>query len=214
MPKQSYAFEPGGEKRLTIAWKGAYAYKDFTVTLDNSILGVIPDQKALSSGQEFRLLDGSILKVQLVKKFTANEVQVLHNGQPLPGSSSDPHAKLKNAAYMVFFIGGLNFFLGIITLLFDIEFLRALGVGFFSTIFGLVFLLLGFFVWRRSSIALILAIAIFALYGLLALFISVSGGYNPGIGGLLARFLFLIPMIQGVGAIKTLKAGNAHNALP
>lgn len=207
MPKQSFALEPGGEKRLEVSWKGIW--KDVTVTFDGAPVGVIPDQKALSAGQEFRLPDGSMVKVQLVRKFTAAELQVLRNGQPLPGSASDPGTRLKNAYIMVYFIAGLNLALGLASLLFNVEFLQELGLGVGSIIFGLVFLALGYFVQRRSSVALILAIVIFALDGILGLILAVSQGYNPGISGILVRIIFLIPMIQGVAAIKALKPATA-----
>ncbi len=212
MPKQSYALEPGGENRITIAWKGAFAYNDVSVTLDGSPLGSIPDKNALKTGQKFRLPDGLILKVKLVITIYGEELRLLHNGQPLPGSVFDPEAKLKSAVYIVFFIGGASIILGIITLLFDIEYLRADGIGFFTIIYGLAFLLLGALVWRKSSVALILAIVIFSLDFLLSKFLPTAWGYEPGLSGI-SRMIMLIPMIQGIGAIKTLKAGNDPTAL-
>lgn len=204
MPKQSFALEAGGENRLEISWKGMY--KDLTVSLDGNSIGVIPNQKALSAGQEFRSIDGSIIKVQLVSKFMSTELQVLRNGQPLPGSASDPQTKMKNAYGMVYFVAGLNLVLGLVSFLFNVEFLQQIGIGFGSILFGLVFLALGFFVQRKSTVALILAIVIFALDGIVGFFLAVSQGYNPGSGGIIARIFLLIPMIQGVGAIKALKA--------
>lgn len=204
MPKLSFALEEDGEKRLEVSWKGLY--KDVTVSLDGNSVGVIPDQKALSAGQEFRLFDGSTLKVQLVNKFMATELQVLRNGQPLPGSSSDPQARLKNAYYMVYFVAGLNLVLGFVSFLFNVELLQQIGIGLGSVIFGLVFLALGFFVQRKSIVALILAIVIFALDGILGIVFAAFQGSNPGSGGLIARIFLIIPMVQGVGAIKALKA--------
>ncbi|NTV00878.1 MAG: hypothetical protein HGA55_07145, partial [Methanoregulaceae archaeon] len=159
-----------------------------------------------SAGQEFRLVDGSTIKVQLVNKFMSPELQVMRNGLPLPGSSSDPQTRLKNAYLMVYFVAGLNLVLGFISSLFNVEFLQAMGIGFVSIIYGLVFLVLGFFVQRRSAVALILAIVIFALDGILGFFLSIAAGYSPGIGGMVARIILLIPMVQGVGAIKALKS--------
>ncbi len=202
MPKQSFALEAGEEKRLEISWKGLW--KEVTISLDGNSIGVIPDQKALSAGQEFPLLDGSTIKVQLVKKFTSTELQVLRDGQPLPGSSSDPQIQFKNAYQMVYFVAGLNLILGVISFLFNLEFLQQLGIGFGSIIFGLVFLMLGLFVQRKSTIALILAIGIFALDGIAGLFLAASQGYNPGIGGIFVRIILLVPMFQGVGAIRAL----------
>jgi hypothetical protein len=204
MPTQLFALEAGGEKRLGVSWKGMY--KNVTVSLDDNPVGIIPNQKALSAGQEFRLTDGSTVKVQLVSKFMSSELQVLRNEQPLPGSASDPETKLKNAYLMVYFIAGLNLVLGFVSLLFDVEFLQGIGIGFGSIIFGLMFVVLGFFVQRKSTLALILAIIIFALDGILGVFLAASRGYTPSGGGIVARIIFLLPMIQGVGAIKALKA--------
>ncbi len=156
MPKQSYALEAGGEKRLEISWTPFW--KDITVSLDGNSIGTIPNQKALTTGQEFRLPDGSALKVQLVNRVTSTELQVLRNGQPLPGSASDPQTRLKYAYWVVYFVAGLNLVLGLISFLFNVEFLQQIGIGFGSILFGLVFLALGFFTQRKSMVALILAI--------------------------------------------------------
>jgi hypothetical protein len=204
MPKLFFALEEGGDKRLELSWKGLY--KDVTVSLDGNSVGVIPDQKALSAGQEFRLFDGSTIKVQLVSKLMSTELQILRNGQPLPGSASDPQTKLKGAYLMVYFVAGLNLVLGLVSFLFNVEFLQRIGLGLGSIIFGLVFLVLGFFVQQKSTVALILAIVIFALDGVLGVVLAAFQGYNPGSGGLIARIFLIIPMVQGVGAIKALKA--------
>lgn len=124
------------------------------------------------------------------------------NGQPLPGSASNPQTRLKIAYGIVYFIAGLNLAFGLASFLFNIELLRHLGIGLGSTLFGLVFLALGFFVQRGSRVALILAIAIFALDGLLGIYLSISQGNDPGGAGIVARIFLLIPMIQGVGAIQ------------
>ncbi|MFN2110692.1 MAG: hypothetical protein ACK2UI_13590 [Anaerolineae bacterium] len=199
MAKLTYALEPGGSKRLEISWKGMY--KDFMVKLDDEVIGELSGQKELKAGRQFALPDGSSLSVQLVQKLYSAELQILRNGQPLPGSSSDPENRLKNAYGMVFFVAGLNLFLGLIAWLFQVEFLQDIGIGFYSIIFGLVFLVLGFFVKRRSALALILAIAIFALDALLGL---LAGGASYATG-LVVRVILIIPMVQGVGAIRALK---------
>ncbi|MBN1920933.1 MAG: hypothetical protein JW892_06790 [Anaerolineae bacterium] len=204
MPMQAFALEAGGEKRLEISWKGMW--KNVTVSLDGAPLGVIPSQKALSAGQEFQAPDGSTIKVQLVNKLMTTELHVLRDGQPLPGSAADPRTKLKNAYGMIYFVAGLNLVLGLVTTLFDVEFLQIIGIGVNSIIFGLVFLVLGYFVQRKSAVALILAIVIFALDGILGFVLAVTQGYNPGGVGIVARVFLIIPMIQGIGAIKALKA--------
>ena len=56
MPKQTFAFESGGPKRLVIEWKGMF--KNTTITVDGVQLATIPDQKALVAGKEVKLKIG------------------------------------------------------------------------------------------------------------------------------------------------------------
>ncbi|MGC9396952.1 MAG: hypothetical protein ACP5J4_19070 [Anaerolineae bacterium] len=207
MAKLTYALEPGEPKRLELSWRGMY--KDFTVKLDDEVVGELSGQKELKAERQFALPDGSSLSVQLVQKFSGAELQVLHDGKPLLGSSSDPESRLRNAYGMVFFVAGLNIVLGLIATLFQIEFLQSIGIGFFSIIFGLVFLVLGFLVRKSSMIALILTIGIFALDGILGVVFSVMAGVAPGVSGLLARVFMIIPMIQGIPAIRDLRRRDA-----
>lgn len=207
MPNQTYALDEGGEKRLKLEWKGAF--KDLNVIVDGQSIGVIPDQKALSQGQTFQLEDGSNLKVQLVRNLMSTELQVLRDGQPLPGSASDPHTRHKNAYILIYFIAGLNLVLGLLASVFNVAFLQELGIGFVSILLGLVYLILGFFVQRKSSLALILTIVLFAGDSLLGVVLAVMEGSNPGVAGLVVRVLLLILLFQGVPAIKALKTKSA-----
>ena len=203
MPKQSYALEAGGKKRLELFWKGMF--NNLNVVLDGQSIGVIPNQKALSQGQTFELEDGSTLKVQLVRSLMATEVQVLRDGEPLPGSASDPQSRYKNAYLIVYFIAGLNLLLGVLASLFNVALLQQLGIGFGSILLGFVYLVLGFFVQKKSSLALVLAIVLFAADSLFGVVMTVFEGGSPGFAGLIMRVVLLIPMFQGVPAVKALK---------
>ena len=202
MPTQRYALENGGAKRLEISWKGLW--KNLAIKLDGNVVGTIAGQKELKAGQDLELPDGSVLHVQLVQKFSSTELQILRDGEPLPGSASDPMQRLKTAYGMVFFVAGLNIVLGVIAGLFQVEFLYAIGIGWGSVVFGVIFLVLGFFVKRESMVALILAIVTFALDGILGFFLAAQQGATPT-GGIIARIFLLIPMVQGVGAIRAIK---------
>lgn len=203
MPKQQFALEKGGPKRLEISW-GAF-WKNTTVTLDGNVIGTIPERESLRAGQEFTLPDGSTLRVQLVQKVSSAGLHVLRNGQPLPGSASDPEARLKGSAIAVFVVGGLNALLGLLGLFTESEFLQMMGVGLFTLIFGIVFLVLGFFVLRRSLVALIAAIIIFALDAILGLYYIIDAGASPGFAWIIFRVLLLIAMGLGIPAIRELK---------
>jgi hypothetical protein len=66
---------------------------------------------------------------------------------------------------------------------------------------GLVFLVLGLFIQRKSTVTLNLAIGIFALDGILGFLLIAS----HSVGGIMMRIFLLIPTVQGVDAIKALK---------
>lgn len=164
MPNQNYALERGGEKSLEISWKGRFLNVD--VRFKGNLLGTIPNKKELQKGQIFQLPDETSLLVQMIQ----SELRVLRDGQPLPGSISDPASRLKLSFQIIFFIAGFNIVLGIVVLFFQVEFLQSMGYGIFSVAIGLVFLVLGFFTHRRSRTALIVALIIFGLDCALAIF--------------------------------------------
>ena len=209
MPKRAFALEEAGGKRLEVSWKGIYQYKDITVLLDGTQIGLIPDQKSLLAGQEFSLVDGSTIKIQLVPKFTETELQVLRNGQPIPGSASDPQTRLKNAYQSVYIVATLNIVFGLIAVLFNPEFLHWVAIGSSSILFGLAFLPLGFFIQRKSILALVLAIIIMIADGLVGFHLAVLQGYDPGGGVFMARIFFLVPLFLGFSAIKAFSTKSA-----
>ncbi len=207
MQKMTYALEPGGPKRLEVSWKAMW--KDFTVKVDDRVVGTVSGHKQLREGKQFRLKDGSTLSFKLRNKLSGVELEILHDGQPLPGTSADPATRLKNAYGVVFFVAVLNTFLGMSAVLFEIPLLQTLGVGFPSAIFGLVFLVLGFFVKGKSQLALVLAVVVFVVDGILSIVFATMAGVTPSAGGILARIFLIVPMIQGIPAIRTLKQREA-----
>jgi hypothetical protein len=78
------------------------------------------------------------------------------------------------------------------------------GINTISIAFGLTFLVLGLGAKRKSRGALIIAIAILAIDGILGVILVIDQGRIPT-GGIMARIFLLLPMIQGVKAIDTLQ---------
>jgi len=146
------------------------------------------------------------LHVQLVQSFGSAELQVLRNGQPLPGSGSDPDQRLAGAWGVLLFVAGLNIVLGLVAVLFDVGLLKTIGVGWESIAEGVVFGGLAYAVRRwRSAIALGVAIAIFAIDGVLGIVASIGASSTPPIGGIFFRVMLLIAMVRGFGAIRAIK---------
>jgi hypothetical protein len=205
MPRKKYALEPGGPERLELSW-GA-GWKNLTVSIDGKSVGAVADPKELKAGREFSLEDGSTLRFQTAQSFLTPELWILRSGQPVPGSTSDPAERLRSAAGMVFFVAGLNLLLGLLVVLFHVDFLARLGLGWYSLFFGGLFLVLAFFVQRRSYAAMLTAVILFALDGILGVIGSAMEGGRTPVGGIVARFFLLMPMIKGLGAIRCMNQG-------
>lgn len=202
MAKQRFALEANGPKRLEISW-GMF-WRNITVRLDGQVIGTVPSRKELVQGYDIFLPETSLLTVKLERTFITQELQVLRNGYPLPGSTSDPQTRVKNAANVIFFIAGLNIVVGLIALFFQVDLLLAYSLGIESVVTGLIYALLGFFVKRKSLAALVVAVLLFVLDGAFVLVTTAEVGANPA-SMLIARIVLLIPMLQGFTAIRNLK---------
>lgn len=116
----------------------------------------------------------------------------------------DAQKLFKSAYGVVFFIAGFNILLGFIALALKVEVLLEIGLGIFSIIWGIIFLVLGLFVRQRSRVALGFALALFILDSLFILFAGMGQKGTPPIGGLFVRIFFTAAMIRGFGAISQL----------
>jgi hypothetical protein len=177
MPSRSYALEEGGKKRLELSWSGFWS--NFTVSLDGTPLGTLPRGQSLKDGQEFRLPDGSIIHIQLIQKPTGNYLEVLRDDKPLPGSDTNPRTILNTAAGVIYFFSGVNLLVGIIAVLFNVQWLQDYGIGFGSIIIGFIYLPLAYFTGEGSSIALLLAVLLYIVDGVAG--IVHHGRGSPGL---------------------------------
>jgi hypothetical protein len=203
MPSIKLALERQGPKRLEVSWD--LGWKNTIARLDGQEVGRIATHAELKAGREFPLPDGSRLHLQLKQAGLAPQLAVLHNGMPLPGSGADPETVLKNAAGCAYFIGGLGVVLGALAAS-GVQFLQKIGFTGYDVGFGLLFLALGYFIGRRSTIALGFAVGIYGIVSIAALGAGTAGG-----GGIFMRIILLIGMWQGFGAIREL---NARGATP
>jgi len=123
--------------------------------------------------------------------------------------ASEHEEQLKTAYGAIFFIAGLSIVVGITSELFQVEFLLQRGVGFFSILYGVLFLVLGFYVKRRSNIALGIAVGLYTLDAILSV---IMFGITSSIGVIMWRIFLLPLMIKGFGAISSLKQEERMNS--
>ncbi len=207
MATQKHPFERGGPTRIQISWGGGW--RNFVVRFDDEEVGTVNGgMRALKQGAQFTLSDGSKIDIKLVTGGwnSLPDLQVRRNGELLPGSGGDPEIKLKGAYQIVYFLGGINILAGVIAEIAHVDFLRALGIGWFSVIFGAVYLFLGYLIQQKSKTAVLIACGLLALDAILGLILYVPAGRTPPVGGLIMRVFFIIGIAQGWSAIDQLNA--------
>jgi len=203
MAKVKYALEKGGPKRLEVSWKGNW--NEITVRLDGSLIGSIADIEQLKEGKEFQLEDGTSLKVQLERKSIFPFINILKDGQPLPSPGPEPAKRLGFAYKITFLIGGANIVFGLIGSPFQSKPWNIPVAGIWPVVIGCLFLVLAFFIMRRSMTALAIAVGIFAIDMIVAIIFRWDLPRVFLIASVVFRILILLTMIQGFGAIKALK---------
>lgn len=198
MPKQSYAFVRGEEKCLQISW--SVGWKNFQIHLDDQLIGKIATKKEMESGKSFLLTDNSTLDVKLHTSAFSNGIEVYRNGQIVPGSYGDPIQNIDNISYMIYFFSAMNIILGSFAIILQIDFLLELGMGIVSIGLGFLLALLGFFVSRKSGIALTLFIIFYVINVMLTL---VSGTTS----GIFISIIIIYFASTGYKSIKEIKQG-------
>jgi hypothetical protein len=193
MPTQNFAVEPNGPKRIEVTWRGIW--NDFTVKLDGKDVGVWTKDE-LKAGKELPMHDGSTFKAHLRRIGMGQELALLRNGQPLPGSAADPVQLVKTAAGIIYFLAGANALFGVLGVT---GVLTNFGLGLPEIILGAILGLLGFFAMQRSRVALGIAMALYALDGLAGVYFGIEANQMPAVG-VVIHILFLTAMWRGFKA--------------
>ena len=200
MPKQDYAFEPNGPRRLEISW-GMF-WKNIIIRLDGEELDTFAGQNEFRQGKEYKLDDGSVLSIRLVNSLMGQDMQVTRNGKPLPGTMQDPATRIRSSFVLLYFVGGWKILEGILGLAMNGVDFSVVSRNFIDIFVGLVFILLATLVRRRSMIALIAGIALFAGDALYTAYTLYQAGQQQNVFNLLIQAFLIYYLYQGVGAIK------------
>jgi hypothetical protein len=206
MPAQTYTLDPDDPKRLDIVYKSMW--RGATVLLDGQEIGTVPGKQELLRGQEFKLPDGSMLKLRLIQRLTGSELHILRDGQPIPGSASHPETAVKTAYWTLFLIAGISILFGAAAQVLHVNMLATMGIAGFSVFFGVAYAVLGFLVRRHSLPAMYAGFALYAADTILGFVLTARSGGVPDMFNILFRGLIFIPLVQGMGALRALKASK------
>lgn len=202
MPKRRFALERGGPRRLQVQW----GHKGLKVFLDG--LEVPPSGPHRG---DYRLPDGSWIHVDMDAQ--SSTVDVLRDGQFLPGTRFDPFYQVTIAYAIVLALAGLHAVLAFLP--FEQWIPEAAGLPLKTIAWALaaVFALLGLAARQRSKAALMAAIALFSIEGIVFAFMALAfPGRRLIIYGLLAVAAGLIQGLDGIREIEVSEKGSGAAA--
>ena len=202
---KKYALYRGGPQRLDVSW--SYGFRNVAVKLDEKIIGDIKTQGEAKQGVTYKLPDGSDLFITVGHDFFGPVPVLTLNGKPIPNSVNDPQMVLV-AASNYFWLGAiLSFLQGIFyTIYFSVDTWGTAALFFGEAI---VVFIIGFFIRRRSKVALYCGVVYGLIGGIALLILFVSGGgpeqFINNINDLIAEIAILTGLFKGFGAIKQLE---------
>ncbi len=208
MPKQDFSFETNGPKRLEISW-GMF-WKNITIRLDGIELGTIASQMEFRQGKEYSLPDGSKLFVRLANSLMGQEVQVTRDGKPVPGSSSHPETRIRSAYTLLYFIAGWKVLFGILGMVALGVDLSKFSMEMISIFLGVVFFFLATMARKRSILALVAGIVLFAGDAAYSTYVSMQAGNQPNVFSLVIQVFLIYYLYQGIKAMQLEKQGETN----
>lgn len=241
MRKRTYILDPDGKNKLEVrtnrSWRRCHLY------FNETLVGKVNSKRELLRGCEFPIPDGSVVKIQLQKIFLSYaELQVWHAGQALQDFTPFSGEALGlNKGSAAVFVVGLFPFIWLVTLValrllinHTLSFSQPeLTIIFQYVAWGIFYLVLAFFTYRKSLLSILIAVSIYLLDGVFGvlIFLSMIGigqaEVQPGLLELM-KFAFLLPwgiafvvihlfllvlMFQGLGAIVSLRSKNSSGRL-
>ena len=108
----------------------------------------------------------------------------------------------KTAYWILFVLGGVNVIAGLLLFSFEISEMSQFITNIFVFVLGLILIVLGYFTKQRSTTALIIAIVLYIVNGILTYFLT----NNPSICAPIFQLIVIVLLYKGVAAIRFLNS--------
>jgi hypothetical protein len=206
MPTKTYYLDDAKTEPIQVRW-GMF-WKNFTLTQHGQVLARVPNRSALKAGVVVSLADGRALSARLSPQFMQEELELLLDGQPLPGSPTHPHYRVQQAVYALSAVGGFNIVMGLIAEIRPYADLQKSGFGYPSMVEGLLYM--GLVWWaqgRRSVLTFYAGIGLLLLDFIVPL-VTMDAAAKPSTSGMFLRFALIAVLYNGAKAAKELQAEN------
>jgi hypothetical protein len=212
MPSKTYYLDAARTTPITVRW--SWLWRNFTVEQHGQLIGQLATAQELKQGATFALADGRPLAVRLHDKVGGQVLELLLDGQPLPGSATHPAQQFSAGLGVLLFLAGLNALIGLVAELGQVQLLLQLGLGYGSVVTGLVYL--GLWGWAKTRLApaaFYVAIGLLVLDFVLILVAGVQGasGSSSGItSGMFLRFFLGLMLYRGGQGARQLRTERAQ----
>ena len=209
MPSKTYYLDDARTDAITAKW-GFFLYNNFAVSYAGRELAATDPHAKIAKGRHYPLPDGRVFSAQLKENSYPQQLELLIDGQPVPGSGTHPREQIKQAWYLLLGLGMLNVGLGLTTEFGHFEALKQLGLGWGSLVEGVAFVALGWLGYYRHSVpAFTIALVLLILDGIVSIGSAVATSHPPALGGLFMRFFFCLVVFRGMKAARQLRNEEA-----
>jgi S1-C subfamily serine protease len=161
MPTRRYPLRRGAPRDLELTWQRGFA--NLEVRFQSRHIGSVQTKAELRAGRELPLPDGTKLWVQLQPRIT-NELVVLRDGRPVPGSDTDPLVRLGSASGALWFIAAAT------ALFATAAWIQGNEGWVLPLVYAVIFAALGWLTHRGALLAPWAGIGLFTLDALVSLF--------------------------------------------
>jgi len=210
MPTRTFYLDKQSTEPIII--HHGFNWKNLTITKDGELIGEVENIKVLQEGRTFPILDNRTISIKLIRKFgIIQELEILLNGIPIPGSGTEPNHQVKQVYQLLLFIAAFNAILGLAAEIGNIEFLKSLGLGYGTIAIGILNVALAYLVkFRLSLIALYIAFGLMMADIILTLFFAAEMGGSP-VSGLMMKAIFAFVLFNGIPALKKVRSEALAN---
>lgn len=113
MPTKTFYLDGARTEPLTAQW-GLF-FRNFTVSYAGTTVAPTNPEATLAQGRQCHLPDGRVFSAQHKQSTYPQELELLIDGRPVPGSGTHPIRRIKQAWYALLVLGILNIGLGLVT---------------------------------------------------------------------------------------------------
>jgi len=201
MPTKVFPLSERSKKRFKISWFGPWT--KIQIFVDEKELWSDYGKKDIENWLEFDFgWKKLFVKLKKIWRFMP-ELEVKYDGKQLPWSPSDPKFWIEQTFWLIVGLWILNIVFGLLAWFGHIEVLKNMWLGAISSLYGVVFLVLSFWVKRFSYVALASVVLLSVLDFLFTGYFLIQG--DGQISLLIIKIFILMFLVRGFGKMKEIK---------